>query len=77
MTYKDYFDWAQEYYAQLKVLDNILAVRKKKNPHMTEDQMREFDRESKVFYQMKLECARIAKILEEKANHIKGREMFA
>lgn len=73
MTYKDYFDWANEYREQGEVLERLLNNRKSGRRKLTAEQQVAFDSESRTMYLMKLDCERTAAVLEQKARVIRER----
>ncbi|MDE7389738.1 MAG: hypothetical protein K2M82_02190 [Lachnospiraceae bacterium] len=74
MSYTDYLNWAEEYKQQEIILDRKLDERKRKNKKLTFDQIVCLEQGTRELYAMKLECRRIAGILERKAHSIRERE---
>lgn len=77
MTYKDYFDWANEYRQQADILSKKLAERRKTKKFPTAEQRKAFENATKILYEMHKECVNTMVILEEKARDIKERENYA
>lgn len=73
MTYKDYFNWAEEYKQQAGILEKRLERRKAERKNISAAQLAAFENDCAMLYKMKLECQHTGAILEQKAVAIKER----
>lgn len=71
MNYIDYLNWAEEYRSQEEVLRIKLENRKQQIRKENSEEQKAFDCATRIMYMMKLDCGKIADILERKARRIK------
>lgn len=78
MNYIDYENWAEEYRQQVEVLDRKLKGRHRRNRRFaTAEQRTQYENTTRIFEEMRRDCASAFAILKQRAEEIKEEEQRA
>ena len=75
MTAEDYFNWAEEYWQEVKAVEHLIAVKKKQyKSTLGNIERMAIEKSLSNLFEQRIQCLGIAKDLEERARIIREKE---